>query len=189
MATEVAGYLVTDNGTTEAPIAAQVDGMAEQMLYSSVCMAYYNQIDYDVTRGGAGAILAVESRERVGGQLRRRWSFNGDAYSGQGEAACGAYLVTCPGDEPDTVSQCDAQWNALKGLKQDTDMIAQAIIDGYTLDVAAVAEAELAFQAKLQRAFEQRLGRLDRDAQHEEAGRTLVNRKRMAALYCWASGI
>ena len=157
MAVEAAKFLASGEGTLQDPIATQVTGVAEQVLYSSVCELYYNTIEYSPSQGAQGKIIAQVSQETVNNLYQTRWSFNGDDYSGQGEAACGAYIISCPHTDPDTLIQCDEQFDALKHLKQELNVIAHQLIADEPVDTLAIAQASINYQARLQTALHKRV--------------------------------
>ncbi len=175
MASAAAHYLARDQGTFTAPLVAQVQGVAEQMLFTSVCQNYYNSIEYHSDEGGQGAIVAMESIEEANRMRRVRWSFNGDAYSGQGEAACGAYLITCPDQQAATLQMCDAQLGALKRLKAELDPIAESILAQEAVSSLDIAQAALNYEQALREALADRLKNLAFDEQRLQASNALVD--------------
>ena len=79
MASEAVSSIVQNGIGFSDPVAAQVHGVAEQVLFSSVCQNYYNTIEYDPGQGAGGQIVEAQSVEIANGLRRVRWSFNGDA--------------------------------------------------------------------------------------------------------------
>ncbi len=175
MANHSVEYLNFELGGFTDPIASQVNGVAEQMLYTSVCHNYFNLREYHSSQGAAGQIVAEHTEEVANGLYVHRWSFNGDAYSGQGEAACGAYLITCPDQLPDTLKMCQQQFAALRSLKSDLDYVAVRLIEDRAVNSADVAEAALKYEQGLRTALKERLRKIETDKQRAAAGNELVN--------------
>ena len=174
MASEAVSSIVQNGIGFSDPVAAQVHGVAEQVLFSSVCQNYYNTIEYDPGQGAGGQIVEAQSVEIANGLRRVRWSFNGDAYSGQGEAACGAYFVTCPDQDADTLTMCDEQLASLKQLKLELDPIALSIIASQSASSIEVARASLRYQERQSQVLKKRMAKVAFDQQHTAARNELI---------------
>ncbi|MEO0368594.1 MAG: DotA/TraY family protein [Pseudomonadota bacterium] len=174
MAVESAKFIALGNGTFTDPVAVQVDGVAEQVLYTSVCEHYYNKIEYDEFQGGGGSIQARLDEEDNNGIFSQRWSFDGDQYSGQGEAACGAYIVTCLDAEEDTLSMCRQQMASLQVLKAELDAVAMRIIRNEDADSLDVAKASIRYEQRNQQIVRDRVAKLNAQAQDAEQRSALV---------------
>ena len=166
MASATMVYLLDGNNTFTDPIVQTVDGVAEQMLMTSVCSTYFNDIEYASDQGGsAGDGLAI-TKERVtreenngfsADQLAMELSFNGVPYTGLGPDACGRYVINCQDASENSKTMCEAQMDALEILKRDTDALAQTIISGGTLPGQSLARAKLDYEERLRVAIRSRV--------------------------------
>ncbi len=165
MATETMIYLLKGHNPFTDPLVQKVDGVAEQMLMTSVCEIYFNEIEYTPDQGGSFGRDAIqrtlvtnyEDNWITDDALSLELSYNGIRETGLGADACGRYVVRCQDTSEETKNMCTSQMDALEKLKEGTDGIARAILDDRPLPEKQLAIVKLDYERRMRDAIRTRV--------------------------------